>query len=408
MSVYCLGMIPTEARNATLADLVPLLQDRQARKLDVVVPARTLRADKGNLIVHGVEAKITEDGVDTVDGRYTPTRSCDGDIAARLDIPVKYLRRMRNDRPWIYDTIVNDALRGRTRVAFGETTVLAEADPRSFLLRCFRGDGGTGVARALLSDTYGVMDDLDVLMAALDGVKQSGVPVEIAGASITETHMYVDVIAPAVSGLAPVLFQGYRNPFGQDTLAAARTAVGAPTLGHTGGGDPIVFAGFRISNSEVGQGAFSIVPRLVAQICTNGMTINQDRQRNVHLGSRLDAGIVEWSATTQRKALELVVAKTTDLVANWLSPDYVTRKIEEIETAAGRPVTDAPQAIEVVGKVQGYSLAEQAGILSHFIAGGQMTAGGMLNAVTSYAQTVPSADRADEIEAGALKVLKLV
>jgi len=108
-------MTTTAARNATLADLVPLLRDRQARKIDVVVPARTLRADKGDLIVRGGGVELSEDGVTTVDGRYTPTSSCDGDIAARLDIPIKYLRRMRNDRPWIYDTIVNDALRGRTR-----------------------------------------------------------------------------------------------------------------------------------------------------------------------------------------------------------------------------------------------------------------------------------------------------
>lgn len=401
-------MTITAARNATLTDLVPLLRDRQARKLDVVIPARTLRADKGDLIVSGVEVQIDEDGVTPVDGRYTPTGSCDGDLAARLDIPVKYLRRMRNDRPWIYDTIVNDALRGRTRTANGQVTVLADPDPRSFLLRCFRGDGGTGIARALLSDTYGVMDDLDVLTAALDGIRQAGVAVEVAGGSITDTHMYVDVFAPDVSGLAPALFAGYRNPFGQASLAEARTAVGAPTFGHTGGGDPIVFAGFRISNSEVGRGAFSIVPRLVAQICTNGMTVNQDRQRNVHLGSRLDAGVVEWSATTQRKALDLISAKTTDLVTTWLSPDYVARKLSEIERLAGKPVEDAPKTIEVISKRQGYSVAEQAGILAHFIAGGQMTSGGMLNAVTSYAQTVPSADRADEIEAGALKVLELV
>jgi hypothetical protein len=404
-------MTTIAARNATLADLVPMLRDRQARKIDVVVPARTLRVDKGDLIVRGGGVELSEDGVTTVDGRYTPTSSCDGDIAARLDIPVKYLRRMRNDRPWIYDTIVNDALRGRTRVGpgpFGSVTVLADPDPRSFLLRCFRGDGESGIARALLSDTYGVMDDLDVLMAALDGVKQSGMDVEVTGASLTDTHMYVDVVAPQVTALAPVLFAGYRNPFGQEQLAQARAAVGAPTLGHTGTGDPIVFAGFRISNSEVGQGAFSIVPRLVAQICTNGMTINQDRQRNVHLGSRLEAGVVEWSETTQRKALELITAKTTDLVAGWLSPDYLTRKLAEIDEAAGKPVTDAPKTIELIAKRQGYSVAEQEGILGHFIAGGQMTAGGMLNAVTSYAQTVSSADRADEIESGALKVLALV
>jgi hypothetical protein len=391
-------------RNATLADLVPLLRDRQARKIDVVIPARTLRADAGDLIVQGGGVELSEAGVTDVDGRYTPTVSCDGDVAARLDIPVKYLRRMRSNRSWIFDTIVNDALHGRTEGGI----VLADPDPRSFLLRCFRGDNGTGVARALLSDTYGMMDDLDVLTAALDGITRAGVEVAVAGASISDTHMYVDVIAPQVTALAPVLFAGYRNPFGQERLAQARNAVGAPTLGHTGGGDPIVFSGFRISNSEVGRGAFSIVPRLVAQVCTNGMVVNQDRQRNVHLGSRLETGVVAWSEATQRKALELITAKTTDLVAAWVSPEYLTRKVAEIEESAGRLVGDAPKTIEVISKKQGYSVSEQEGILAHFIAGGQMTSGGVLNAVTSFAQTVDSADRADEIESSALKVLALI
>ncbi len=36
---------------------------------------------------------------------------------------------------------------------------------------------------------------------------------------------------------------------------------------------------------------------------------------------------------------------------------------------------------------------------------GDITAGGVVNAVTSYAQTVDSADRADEIERKAMQVL---
>ena len=54
--------------------------------------------------------------------------------------------------------------------------VLAEPDARNFLVRCFRGDPGQpGVARALLSDSYKVMDNFDLLLAVLDGVTQAGV-----------------------------------------------------------------------------------------------------------------------------------------------------------------------------------------------------------------------------------------
>ena len=50
-----------------------------------------------------------------------------------------------------------------------------DGDDRRFLLRCLRpGDrGGGGAARAFLSDGYKIIDNLDVLLAALDGVRGS-------------------------------------------------------------------------------------------------------------------------------------------------------------------------------------------------------------------------------------------
>jgi hypothetical protein len=48
-----------------------------------------------------------------------------------------------------------------------------------------------------------------------------------------------------------------------------------------------VFAGFVISNSETGCGAFTLTPRLIVQVCRNGMTIIKDAIRAVHLGSGL-------------------------------------------------------------------------------------------------------------------------
>lgn len=46
-------------------------------------------------------------------------------------------------------------------------------------------------------------------------------------------------------------------------------------------------------------------------------------------------------------------------------------------------------------------------VLNHFIAGGSLTAGGVMNAFTSYSQTLTDADRAAEIEDLALDALAL-
>ena len=47
------------------------------------------------------------------------------------------------------------------------------------------------------------------------------------------------------------------------------------------GAEPIVFAGFVISNSETGGGAFSVTPRLVVKVCNNGLTITADALRAI-------------------------------------------------------------------------------------------------------------------------------
>ena len=48
-----------------------------------------------------------------------------------------------------------------------------------------------------------------------------------------------------------------------------------------------------------------------------------------------------------------------------------------------------------------------AGKLTHFIRGGDVTAGGVMHAVTSVAQTLPDADTAHDMESLALRALDI-
>ncbi|MHA6781990.1 hypothetical protein ACVGOW_13510 [Pseudonocardia saturnea] len=57
-------------------------------------------------------------------------------------------------------------------------------------------DGGTGIAHALLSDSYRVVNNLDVLMAVLEGIRTAGVEVDITRCDVTERRMYLKVRAP--------------------------------------------------------------------------------------------------------------------------------------------------------------------------------------------------------------------
>lgn len=379
----------TTARNATLDDLAIMLTEQQARKVDVVAPASSITASGGRLVISGAEPVLTPDGVDLGDGVYIPTAVCDEGISEKLGIPTAYLKRMRADRPDLYDANVNGWLHGTLETWTDEESPYA-ADTRNFLIRCFRADNGDGIARAFLSDKYARIDHLDALTAALSGVEQAGVEVQIVGADLTDRRMSVKVQSDAVQALAPTLLKGYRSPF----------------TGASGDENPVMFAGFVIGNSETGGGAFTITPRMVIQVCANGVTIAKDALRAVHLGGKLEQGVVEWSRETQAKMLDLITSKTTDAVRTFLNVDYMTKTIASLEEEAGKPVESVDEVKEL-GKALAFSQEQIDGVLGHFIKGGQMTRGGVLNAVTSFAQTVEDGDDANAMEAVAVKVLSL-
>jgi hypothetical protein len=271
------------------------------------------------------------------------------------------------------------------------------------------------VARAVLSDSYKVIDNLDALMATLDGIRQAGTEVVFDGLDLTERRLYARVVAPGIRALAPGLLAGYQSPFGGRvyvpgggwTPEQARAAAAREGRGYEPGREPVLFAGFVISNSEVGDGAWSITPRIVAEICGNGLQITADVTRAIHLGTRQSEGIVRYSADTMDKELALITARARDAVATFLSADYLKAKIGELERKAGIPVTHPEQAVQRVAKAAKFSDEMTDAILGHFIRGGQLTAGGVMQAVTSVAQTLDDADAAHDLEAQATRILDL-
>jgi len=297
-------------RNATLADLADLLQRQHADKLDVVVPAAAIRSVAGELHITGIgEPVLSADGVTTGDGVFRPTAICDAGLAEKLNIPLAYLRRLRERHVHLFDANVN--------VWLGE-------DPgRRFLVRTLRGQDGPGIARALVSDSYRMVDNLDVLLAVLAGIRESGAVTQVTSADLTERRMYVRVQSADVAVHAPALLGNYISPF----------------TGARGADNPLVFAGFIVTNSETGHGSFSITPRITVQVCNNGITISRDAMREVHLGARLAEGVVRWSAATQQAALDLVTRQAADAVATVLDRGYVKRTIAGIQEQAGTPGT---------------------------------------------------------------------
>lgn len=378
----------TTTRNATLADLRDMLMEQQARKVDVIAPAQKVRAENGLIVVEGTEAVLTPSGVTSSDGSYRPTEVFDEGLAQKLDIPPSYLKRLRQERPDLYDANVNGWLHG------GEG---AGPDARNFLLRLFAGDhgpdgtSGEGIGRAFLSDRFAIIDHLDTLMAAMQGVQQAGVQVTVKGCDLSDRRMYVKVEAPEVRAYAPEILRGYRSPF----------------TGASGTDNPTVFAGFVISNSETGGGALTIAPRITVQVCSNGMTVTKDALRAVHLGGKNEEGIIRWSQDTNDKTLGLITAKARDAVATFVNVDYMRRVLDNMAEAASVKIARPDEVVRSVTKRLAFSQEAQDQVFAMFIEGGQVTAGGVMQAVTAAAQTVRSADEAADMESQAFRALEL-
>lgn len=406
-------------RNATLTDLVEMLKDQHARKIDLVASASQLRIDSnGDLVVKGAPVIVDEDGVTDPNGVYRASDVFDEGLSAKLNIPRAYLRRMRDGAPDLLAANVNGWLQGRTvRRPGQEPEVIRPGMDKQFMVRMFRGDDGPGVARALLSDRFGLIDNFDVAVAALEGIRAAGVDVDGDGITcdLSDRKMFMRVPAPQIGVLAPALLDGYRSPF-RDVkveeqrnhgwnLDRAREAARAE--GMTPEQEKLVFAGLEIRNSEVGDGSFTIVPVLTINVCKNGLTITAEALRRVHIGGKLEAGTIQWSSDTVTKARELIVARSRDAVASFLNKDFVQKIVDEITEQAVTPLAAPQDTIEAVGKELLFSETERKGVLDHFMRGGQMTAGGVMQAITSYSQTVGSADRAHELDDRALEALAL-
>jgi hypothetical protein len=126
--------------------------------------------------------------------------------------------------------------------------------------------------------------------------------------------------------------------------------------------------------------------------------------RRVHLGGQLDEGVIRWSDTTQQRNLDLVTSMTADAVATFLDTDYVAKVIGEVEEKSSTPV--GSDAIEKVAKKLTFDQATLDGVLEMFVRGGDLTAGGVMQAVTAHAQRLPDADRASALEDQGLRALE--
>jgi hypothetical protein len=436
----------TSARNADLSTIKLMLEQQRARRMDLVVSPDMITADRGRLVVLPGESTMYSDrsGVVSAAGYYLPTDVADEGLGTMLQIDGGYLKRLRDrGRTDVWDANVRLMLHGSEAPEGLEQEFPGYG--KNLLLRLLKGDDETdGVVRAVRSPRFRTdMDNLDVLLAVLAGFAEAGVDAVPDICNLSSRSMDVRFVIPSMAALAPELLAGYRSPLddgeghgvkragelgpqdGGDrpgmklrvdsrwrnwTVSDAFRAASLEGKGYKPGEEPVVFAGIRVTCSDVGEGGRNIFPELRVRACKNGLTLVAEADKRSHLGAEKQAGVINVSAETDAAELALITEQTKDAVRTFTSEEWFLGQVRDIEALAGTKVAKPEQVIQDVTRANGFTKAEAAGIWDMFLMGGGTTeagtAGQVANAITAYSQTVVSPDRAAEMDRQAIPVMK--
>jgi hypothetical protein len=274
-------------------------------------------------------------------------------IGSALNIPAKYYDLMQREKPDLLAANVNAWMNARDV---------------NYMVRTL--DYGSGqMARALLSDRYRRIDNLEIAMAVLP-LFMGDEQYEVASCAVTENRMYIKIV-----------------------FHLKRYEV-VP-------GDWVEF-GVIISNSEVGLGAVVIRPFLNRLVCTNGMVCNDFGERRHHVGRQAKA--VEdsfnlYSDEAIQAEDKAFLLKLQDVAKATLDESRYPLIVSRLQEGATMPITGKiPEVVELTAKEYGFNQTEQESILDFLIRGGDMSLYGLSNAVTRASQELESYDRATELE----------
>lgn len=285
--------------------------------------------------------------------QFGTTRLFHRQVASALGIPAKYYDIMQSQKPELLARNVNTWLSDREN---------------SYMIRTMDYGGGR-VARALLSDRYRRIDNMEIASAVLPLFAGSD-QYEVVSSEVTEDRMYLKILSRRLE--MEVVPGDY------------------------------VQAGVVISNSEVGLGSVNVQPLVYRLVCSNGLIVNDMGERKNHVGRAAKA--VEdsfhiYSDETMEAEDKAFLLKLRDVTMAAIEEGRFAQVVGKLKESAGIPITGkVTEVVELTGKTYGFNTDEQDSILRYLISGGDFSKYGLSNAITRASQDVESYDRATALE----------
>lgn len=348
----------------SLAEFAQQLTEERARQKDLVADTDRISIDDGRMFVGECE--------------YGMTEHARGQLLQHAKVPKRFADLMRSGTERerrALDEAVNARLHeNRSKRLVRAYHQLATSHPD--------GDGAT--VRAVLSNRYRRLDNLELMEAVLP-VLYEAPDMRVLSCQVTPNRCYLKAVFPRIEG---------------------EVALG-----------DVVQSGIAISNSEVGNGALKIQPLIFRPVCTNGLISETAMKRN-HVGRNVGSG-AEVEVLYRDETLE------ADDRAFWLKvQDVVRASIDEaqfellvngMKRASGLQIDNPVGTVEVLADRYQLTENESSGVLGKLIAGDSMlhrhgtanTLFGLVQAITAYSQDVEDYARATQFEALGGQVLNM-
>jgi len=344
-------------QSLSLSDLARELRCQSLQKKDYIVDTRSLALRTQRL--PSISSNAPGKTVSTLRmepsaampkaQEYSVSENAHRQIASRLDIPWKYYETMLNTSPELLDRNVNHWL---------------QANPERRMIRTL-----DRRARAFLSDRYRRLDNYDLAESVLPILAKMR-NTEVISCDLSPEKLYIKVINKDLQ----------------------REVV----LGD------IVQSGMVISNSEVGLGSLRIEPLIYRLVCTNGLIAKDFSQKKYHVGraaqSEHDAYELYSDETliADDKAFFMKVQDTVRAAVDKSRFDVIVNRLAE--TTQGKIQGNPISAVEVLSNRLSFNEDEQGGVLRHLIEGSDLSAYGLINAVTHFSQEISCYQRATDFE----------
>ena len=302
-------------------------------------------------------------------------RTAERQLAARTGVPLRFLDDLYEKN---HGDLADHNL----------TTLLARSTDR-ILIRTLDGQ-----VRAVLSDSYRLLDNHDVFFAAADEFQKLGAVVW--SARLWDDGFELLAVSPDVHGEVVRQFDAAGGDYHHAVFEKGGPDYGRPDVNAQG---DVHNALVKVRNSETGCGGLSCWLGTLRRACNNTMILGK-AMTVVHLGRRHEGSDgVLYSDETREAEDKTVWLKLRDTLRTAFDRDKFRVYMDRMNKIAAEKLPKPEKAVDAVVKEYELTVERRDQLLGYLFGGRDLTRYGLVNACTRAAQDVDDeeASRLEEV-----------